>query len=227
MGKDGQPKHRQDAREIRRKKAKRGPYERVLIVCEGEKTEPNYFNELRTYYRLQTANVMVRYSQLGTSPIQVAQYAEQLFKEGDTHHKLAAREFERVYVLFDRDDHESYNEALDYCAQLSQRLKNTERETVPFIAVPSVPCFELWLLLHYEDVLAPLHRDEVCERLKTHLPDYEKGLKGIWKRTAAGRFDAQRRALDLMQRHSSADGVLPCTAVVELVDYLSQLKSSS
>ena len=33
-----------------RKVAIREPYDRVLIVCEGEKTEPSYFMELREYY---------------------------------------------------------------------------------------------------------------------------------------------------------------------------------
>ena len=31
------------AEQLERRKAKRSPYEKVLIVCEGEKTEPNYF----------------------------------------------------------------------------------------------------------------------------------------------------------------------------------------
>ena len=31
----------------RRRVARRAPYDRVLIVCEGAKTEPNYFKWLR------------------------------------------------------------------------------------------------------------------------------------------------------------------------------------
>ena len=30
-------------RDLKRKKDKRAPYDKVLIVCEGGKTEPNYF----------------------------------------------------------------------------------------------------------------------------------------------------------------------------------------
>lgn len=47
MGKDGQPKHRQAARELLRRKAQRQPAERLLIVCEGAKTEPLYLGEIR------------------------------------------------------------------------------------------------------------------------------------------------------------------------------------
>jgi hypothetical protein len=225
MGKDGQPKHKQEAREIRRKKASRGMYERVLIVCEGEKTEPNYLNELRSHFRLPTANIVVRPSELGTSPIQVVQYAQQLFEQGDAHHGLAAREFDRIYAVFDRDDHETYHDALAYCAAHTLALRNSERQRVPLIAVPSVPCFELWLLLHYEDVLDALHRNDVYARLKRHLPDYDKGNSGYWSRLQPLLADAQRRAQALAQRHSPEDGQQPCTGIGGLVAYLSQLKS--
>ena len=32
---------------------------RILIVCEGAKTEPNYFEGARSYFKLNTANVVV------------------------------------------------------------------------------------------------------------------------------------------------------------------------
>lgn len=47
------------ASDLQRLKERRAPYDRVLIVCEGEKTEPNYFNELKDYYKLNSANVEV------------------------------------------------------------------------------------------------------------------------------------------------------------------------
>ena len=65
MGKDNQPKHRQ-ASELARKKAQRAPYDRILIVTEGSKTEPNYFNEIRVANKLRTANVQVEPSAFGT-----------------------------------------------------------------------------------------------------------------------------------------------------------------
>jgi hypothetical protein len=44
----------------RRRMAKRAPYDRVLIVCEGAKTEPNYFGWLRNKLGLNRANVVTR-----------------------------------------------------------------------------------------------------------------------------------------------------------------------
>jgi hypothetical protein len=226
MGKDSQPKDRQLAREIRRKQSMRGLFERVLIVCEGEKTEPNYLNDIRTHYKLQTANVVVRSSELGTAPIQVVQYAEQLFRNGDLHKKIEAREFDRIYAVFDRDDHASYHEALAYCQYMDGQLKNKDRQNVPLIAIPSVPCFELWLLLHFEDVLTPLHRTEVYQRLRKHLPSYDKGCFGYWQQTLHLLPDAHRRANQLMQAHRATDDEQPCTGMGQLVSYLTELKAN-
>jgi hypothetical protein len=83
MGKDNQPKHRQATRDLKRRAAVRQPYERLLIVCEGEKTEPQYLSEIQRAYRLATAHVQVLHSQFGTEPQQVLEYALTVFKNGD------------------------------------------------------------------------------------------------------------------------------------------------
>ena len=46
MRKDGQPKHRQAAGELRRRAAQRQAGERLLIIWEGAKTEPLYLREI-------------------------------------------------------------------------------------------------------------------------------------------------------------------------------------
>lgn len=74
MARDNSPKVRQH-QQLERKLARRASYDRILIISEGSKTEPNYFEEIRQTYRLHTANVDVRPSELGTAPIQVVQYA--------------------------------------------------------------------------------------------------------------------------------------------------------
>jgi hypothetical protein len=168
VGKDNQPKHRQEQRDLRRRAAVRQAFERLLIVCEGEKTEPQYLNEIRQDLRLATAHVQVQPGHFGTAPLQVAQYAEHLFLHGSRAHGIEARAFDRVLVVFDRDEHRTYHQALDKVAALDGRLTNDEKQRIPVQAVVSVPCFELWLLLHFEDVQAPIHRDEVYRRLGSY-----------------------------------------------------------
>lgn len=44
MSADYQAKHRQEGRSLRRKAATRKSAERVLNICEGSKTEPQYLD---------------------------------------------------------------------------------------------------------------------------------------------------------------------------------------
>jgi len=70
MALDNSPRIRQ-AKKLARKQGKLVPADRILIVSEGSKTEPQYFNEIRNALRLPTANVCVMPSDYGTSPDQV------------------------------------------------------------------------------------------------------------------------------------------------------------
>jgi hypothetical protein len=49
-------------------------------------------------------------------------------------------------------------DAINRAATFHRKLSNDERKRVSFVDVPSVPCFELWLLLHYADIQAFHHR---------------------------------------------------------------------
>lgn len=165
MGRDNQPKVRQLARSAH-KEGRRASYARILIVTEGSKTEPLYLEDIRAAYQLHSANVAVQPSQLGTAPIQVVRHALQLFEGGDLQKGIRPRSFEQVYAVFDRDDHHTYFDALKQAESLNGTLRNDDKQPVSFKAIASIPCFELWLLLHYEDVQHPIHRDAVMARLK-------------------------------------------------------------
>ncbi len=225
MGKDDQPKQRQAARELRRRAAQRQPAQSLLIVCEGAKTEPLYLGEIRQALRLPSANVQVQPSAYGTEPLRIVEYAQRLFTHGDRALGIRARSFDRVVAVFDRDAHHTYDAALQRVAALNGRLKNDAKVRVPFEAVVSVPCFELWLLLHFEDVFAPLHRDQVIARLRTHLTGYAKGQGAHWAATRNHLDAATKRAAALVAAgHTAADGTQPYTALHELVNRLLHLK---
>jgi hypothetical protein len=228
MGKDGQPKHRQAARELLRRKAQRQPAERLLIVCEGSKTEPLYLGEIRQQLRLPSANVQVQPAAYGTEPLRIVEYAERLFTEQQRGLGIHARSFDRVVVVFDRDEHHTYHAALQRVAALNGRLENDERVKVPFEAVVSVPCFELWLLLHFEDVFAPLHRDEALARLRAHVAGYAKGQGSHWAVTRDRLEVATARANALVAAgHTADDGTQPCTNMHELLHRLLHLKDQA
>ena len=224
MGSDNQPKVRQ----LRRKATKdgqRATYKRILIVTEGSKTEPLYLEEISAMYRLQSANVQVSPSQLGTEPIQVVQYARELFEKGDLLRGIRSKCFDQVYAVFDRDDHKTYFNALKSASALDGKLRNDDRQAVSFKAIASIPSFELWLLLHYEDIQAPIHRDEVMDRLKQHITGYDKGAGGAFAITRDRLETATQQAQALAQKFNAYTDPEPFTALHELVMLLTTLRA--
>lgn len=224
MGRDNQPKARQLARKVH-KEARRASYARILIVTEGSKTEPLYLEDIRTAYQLHSANVEVQPGLLGTAPIQVVRYAQQLFEEGDLHKGIRPKSFDQVCTVFDRDDHDSYFNALNIAQSLDGKLRNDDKQPVKFKAIASVPSFELWLLLHYEDIQASIHRDEVMERLKQHIPGYEKGAGGAFSTTRDRLEAAMQRAQALAEKFNAYTDPEPFTALHELVTLLTTLRA--
>jgi hypothetical protein len=225
MARDNSPWERQ-RKQLERKLNRRASYDRILIVSEGSKTEPNYFREIRAANRLHTANIEVQPCELGTASIQVVQYARDLFEKGDRHKHIQPRAFEQVYAVFDRDDHASYFDALNLAVSLDGKLRNDNKQPVIFKAIASVPSFELWLLLHYEDIQAPLHRDEVIQLLKQYFPGYEKGVAGTFATTREHLDIAALRAGRLATRATAYDDPEPFTAIPELVLLLTNLRSA-
>lgn len=222
MGRDNQPKHRQKLRDISRRAAKKRPYESILIVTEGL-TEANYLNEIRTQCRLSSTNIVALPSSDGTEPIQVVDCALQLFLKGSPEKGVNPLVFDSVYILFDRDEHRTYHDALAKIKALNGVHQNFEGELVSFNAISSVPCFEAWLLMHYQDVNAPLHRKEALRKLKLYLPEYEKGSIGNWQATQSRLTDAINRAEHRATITNAYDGEEPYTDMFELVEKLLKL----
>jgi len=224
MGRDNQAKDRQLRRKVV-KESRRASYARILIVTEGSKTEPLYLEEIRAAHQLHSANVEVQPGQLGTAPIQVVRYAQQLFEHGDLRKGIRPKSFDQVYAVFDRDDHASYFNALDLAKSLDGKLRNDDRQPVSFNAIASIPSFELWLLLHYEDIQAPIHRDEVMDRLRQHIPGYEKGGGGTLVTTRDRLETAMQRAQALAAKFSAYTDPEPFAAMHELVMLLTTLRA--
>lgn len=207
------------------KEARRASHARILIVTEGSKTEPLYLEDIRAAHHLHSANVAVQPSQLGTAPIQVVRYAQQLFEEGDLRKGIRPKSFDQIYAVFDRDEHESYFNALNLAKSLDGKLRNDEQRLVSFKAIASIPNFELWLLLHYEDIQASIHRDEVMARLKQHIPGYEKGKDGMFATTREQLETATQRAQALAEKFNAYTDPEPFSGLHELVTLLTTLRA--
>jgi len=212
--------HRRKAREaesLRRKAAKRAPHDVVLIVCEGSKTEPYYFNGLRNHLRLSNANIVIADKTAGSDPLSVVNYAIERHKKDPF--------YDRVYCVFDRDKHTTYDAALDKAR--ATRLKKGATLHV----ITSIPCFEIWLLLHFGFTSRPYSAagaSSNCALVETELKlliaGYQKGSRNIFELVKDQLNDAitNARRLDAFHQTSGTDN--PSTKIHELVESLQNLK---
>jgi hypothetical protein len=201
-------RHTRSEDSLRRKKGRKKGAPRILIVCEGEKTETNYFTAIRRERRISSTRVRIMPSDFGTDPLNVVNYAlDQFLKEG--------KAFDQVYAVFDRDDHLNFHNALSRAAALDETYRNDAGVLVPFNAVPSVPNFELWILLHFRDVLAPMHRTAVYAELRRPgvYPAYAKNIVTAYEDTKAHIADATKRAVHLRGLFEPPNGTDPYTDV--------------
>lgn len=201
-----------------RRKPVRAPYAKVLIVCEGEKTEPLYFHSLRDHYRLSSTNIEVT-GECGSSPLDVFGHAKQRYNEENK----AGDPFDKIYCVFDKNSHASYQQALDRIQRA--RPSNT------YVAIPSVPCFEYWLLLHfiyrtrpYTPLPGNSASNQVLADLQGHYPEYRKGLDRVFEELFGNLEDAKSNAARGLIQMQEACTDNPSTYVHVLVEYLQQLK---
>jgi len=215
--------HRRKAKrvgQLARRKVRRVPYAKVLIVCEGEKTEPLYLNDLKDHYGLNSANVEIC-GECGSDPRSVFRYASKHYQRA----RAADDPFDKVYCVFDKDDHPHYQSTLDAINRATP--KNI------YVAITSVPCFEYWLLLHFGDSTKsyePLPGNSACKQLtselKKHLPNYEKGAAGIFLRLKPRLDYAKRNAARVLQESERNYTDNPGTRMHELVQFLQNIKSA-
>lgn len=210
---DNQPKHRQrtrEARKLERKQGSRAGYLTALIVCEGEKTEPNYLRGLLQHLRVNPANARVVSGGEETAPELVVRRAQKLFELDP--------DFDRVFAVVDADQPMAQAIAL---ANKQLKRRDGKRITVEIIA--SAPCFEFWLLLHFEYTARAFSScSEVTGELRTHLTNYNKADPKLFAqaagsdRLARAEDNAARLKVDLQQQGIT----IPSTDMASLISVL-------
>lgn len=187
---------------LQRKPGRRAPREITLIICEGE-SERVYFDALRNHLRLSNTEVSFPCPQ-GSAPINVVDCALQKAKE--------PVRYDHIYCVFDRDDHDTFGLAR---AKLQQHAKRARlHEAV------SIPCFEYWLLLHFEFTDAPFPDcDAVVRRLGLQLPGYTKADVRLL-RPLLDRLDLATQHAQRLESQRATIGDNPYTSVHHLVRHL-------
>jgi RloB-like protein len=201
MGKKRAPWERSSNRH-QRKVDTRNIRERFLIVCEGAKTEPNYFKSFRVNRTIFEADIRG----FGYNTLSLVNKAIELKAEDD---------YDQVWCVFDRDSFPAqiFNAAFD----------KAKREGIKIAY--SNEAFELWYLLHFQYYDSAIKRKEY-ERMLTKLlgHKYEKNSENIYEELIDLQADAIRNAKRLHASYSprNPERDNPSTTVFELVEALNK-----
>ena len=197
----------------------RGGRERILIVCEGEKTEPNYFKSLIAVHKLNTVALEVVVEGAGRVTQSLVTYAEELQK------KAGGTPYKEIWCVFDKDSFPD--------ADFDNAIAKTRNH--PFLrAAWSNEAFELWYVLHFEYLnSAPARggtpRAYYTDRLNHHAPllgrqEYRKNDDTLYDALGMARLrEARRNARKLLTTYDEATPChdrKPATMVFELVERL-------
>lgn len=145
---------------------------KILIVCEGENTEPSYFNS----FKLKSATVKTVGE--GYNTISLVRKAQQLAQYDN---------YEQVWCVFDKDDfsNSDFNEAI-WCAEKSG-----------FGVGYSNQSFEYWLILHLNDHQGgALHRRDYDSMINGIINQYGISYDGEGTKLISDDFFDHLMAID-------------------------------
>lgn len=199
MGTDDIFKKARERRTLERNSDTRIEKPLILIVCEGEKTEPNYFKGFRL------SNIKVETANGGDAQWVVEKAME--FAQKDT--------YDNVYCVFDRDSSPAnrFNTAFSLA------------KSHGFMCIYSNEAFELWYILHFDLMQAAKHRSEYQDMLTERLGEkYKKNDRMLYYKILRKQNNAIKNAKILLKSYfnHNPEKDNPLTNVFMLVEELNK-----
>ncbi len=214
---------------LNRNSPKLEEYDLVLIVCEGSKTEPNYFKQLIQDERLSSANIVVT-GDCGSDPVSVVKCCIDLYKERKKERNPATL-YDRVYCVIDRDTHNNFNQAIG----LINDFNKSENKQILF-SIKSFSSFEFWYLLHLKNSRSAFHKtgsksaSEMCQdalnvewKMKFGI-SYSKVSTKIYYDLLPFYSQAVRNAKHGLEDAQRTGEYNPSTEVFYLTEYLKNIR---
>jgi hypothetical protein len=171
-----------------------------LIVCEGEKTEPYYFEKFRV------PGLVVQVEGLGMITLSLVQRAIELRTQDEY-------EYDQTWCVFDKDDNSDndFNQAIALAERCGIRVAYSNQ------------CFELWYVLHFCFMQNSITRSAYMKILDRELGHkYIKNRPEIYDELRHLQTEAIRNARKLMDQYSQNNPARddPSTTVHHLVEQL-------
>lgn len=195
----------------------------VLIVTEGSQTEPKYFEHFKTRQNNIDIRVVGSRSSAGeTDYVSLVRKA----REYQERNQLSAATGDSVWVIADADvNYNNPKPIAEKNSKLNQARKMADNKGINLLL--SSPCFEVWLLLHYQ-YTTKFIKDyaDMKSVLQKYIPTYTKTAdvyELINDRTKTAIENAKR-----VEQHHLQDGcklpfgvdVNPFTDVYKLLERL-------
>lgn len=202
--------------DLKRRAGKREPKRRFVIFCEGEKTEPAYFNALRQHGSSALIEVKPLPAQgvPDTLTKNAVAEARRLRREGPN----SFEQRDEIWAVFDRDQHPKFDEAVQRCE--SNRVGVGR----------SNPCFEVWLILHFEDYDKGDGRHAVQAKCQQACPGYDRHTKRLDCKNLLEHVEAaiKRAETQLVRRRIEGEEFgCPSTTVGRLVQAILEAAKKS
>ncbi len=190
---------------------------RILIVCEGSKTEPNYFKAFHKKKR----GLYVVDLEFGGGGINTKKVVDEAIRR-KTQAELENNPYDRVWAVFDKDDFPD----VAFNAAILKAKKNGMG------CAWSNEAFELWYLLHFCKRETPMSRTEYKEAISRAVndsPAYKDKKEYVYEKNNPENYSimnkygsqdsAIRNALDMEKYFTDQSFAThnPCTKVHEIV----------
>lgn len=169
MGTDDLFKKRREVRKQRKYEFMTPKANSFLIVTEGERTEPLYFNGLKKLIREKVGGMVdvievpvIDVCGKGSSTGKLLEITEEIVKDANII-------YQNIWVVFDKDDFKDFDKAI------------TDGINKGYKMAWSNQSFEYWLYLHFYYSDSALHRDDLCKKLDDIFKAYGLG-EGAYKK---------------------------------------------
>ena len=179
-----------------------------LIVCEGEKTEPNYFRS----FPVDTKVINLDIKGEGKNTKSLVETAIELKNTEESDEK------DRFWCVFDRDKNpKNPNDSQNFNSAITLARKNG------IDVAYSNDAFELWYLLHFHFYNTGISRQDYQNMLTKLLRhEYKKNSETIYEELKEKQQDAIKHAKLLLQKYArpNPESDNPSTTVHLLVEEL-------
>jgi len=224
MGTDDIFKNRKGMRKKRKEdNLARKPY-RYLIVCEGKKTEPNYFEGIKQRIDIKYKDYFDIFNRIEIDIDGKGRSTQDLVNYAIKKRSLSEVPYGHTWVIFDKDDftEEQFNNAIRQAIDNDMKV-GWSNESI-----------ELWFLLHFEFINTPINRQQYIEKLNKHFKrlginkgEYKKNMDDIFeilmsKGNVNNAINWSKKLVENYKCNNifSESKMNPCTVIYELVEEL-------